>query len=250
MSNPLLQKFNTPFGTIPFEEIKIEHYQPAIEKAIESGKQDIEKIKRNTQTPDFKNTIEALERSGKQLELVSSIFFNLNGCETSDEMQKIAQEISPALSAYADDILMDAELFEKVKIAFKNTDRSTLSQEQTMLLDKTYKGFVRNGANLNDADKNTLKEINTKLSLLSLKFGENLLKDSNHFELWITDKADLAGLPEDVIEAARMAAEEKGKKEAWLFNLDYPSYLTLYDVFRKTRTEKTAVHGIWLKGFS
>jgi len=239
MNNPLLQKFSTPFNTIPFEEIKIEHYQPAIEKAIELGKQDIEKIKNNTQTPDFKNTIEALERAGKQLELISSIFFNLNSCETSDEMQRIAQEVSPALSAYADDILMDAELFKKVKTAFDNTNRSNLSKEQIMLLDKTYKGFIRNGANLNDADKKTLKEINTKLSLLSLKFGENLLKDSNQFELLITDKADLAGLPEDVIEAARMAAEEKGKKEVWLFNLDYPSYLPfmMYSEKRELRKQ-------------
>jgi peptidyl-dipeptidase Dcp len=239
MNNPLLQKFNTPLDTIPFEEIKTEHYKPAFEKTIELGKQDIEKIKNNTQFPDFKNTIEALERSGKQLELVSGIFFNLNSCETSDEMQTIAQEVSPALSEYADDILMDEQLFEKVKIAFENTDKSALSKEAAMLLDKTYKSFVRNGANLNDGDKKILKEINTQLSLLSLKFGENLLKDSNQFELWITDNADLAGLPEGVVEAARMAAEEKGKTNTWLFNLDYPSYLPfmMYSEKRELRKQ-------------
>jgi peptidyl-dipeptidase Dcp len=239
MSNPLLKKFNTPFNTIPFEEIKIEHYAPAIEKAIELGKQDIENIKKNTHVPDFNNTIETLERSGKQLEMVSSIFFNLNSCETNEAMQRIAQEVSPALSAYSDDILLDEVLFEKVKYAFENTDKTKLSKEQAMLLDKTYKGFVRNGANLNEEDKKILKEINTQLSLLSLRFGENLLKDSNQFELWITDKEDLAGLPEDIIEAARMAAEEKEKPEAWLFNLDYPSYLPfiMYSEKRELRKQ-------------
>jgi len=239
MNNPLLEKFKTPFNTIPFEEIKLEHYKPAIEKAIELGKNDIEKIKNNPAVPDFKNTIETLERSGRQLELVSSVFFNLNGCETSDEMQQIAQEVSPALTAYADDILMDDELFKKIKQVYETTDKTKLNTEQKMLLEKTYKSFVRNGANLNDTDKNTLKEINTRLSVLGLTFGENLLKDSNQLELLITDKKDLAGLPEGIVEAARMTAEEKGKKEGWLFTLDYPLYLPfmMYSEVRELRQQ-------------
>ena len=184
MNNPLLKKFDTPFNTIPFDEIKLEHYKPAIEKAIELGKKDIKEITKNSNKPDFKNTIEALERSGKQLDIISNIFFNLNSAETSDEMQKIAQEISPMLSAYGDDILLDEKLFKKIKIVFENTDQTKLSTEQAMLLNKTYKSFVRNGANLDDASKEKLKELNTKLSKLSLTFGENLLKDSNQFELW------------------------------------------------------------------
>ena len=225
MNNPLLQKFNTPFNTIPFEEIKLEHYKPAIDSAIEMGKKEIEAIKINTRIPDFKNTIEALERSGKQLEIISNIFFNLNSCETSDEMQNVAQEISPKLSEYADDILLDDTLFLRVKKVFETTDTKNITAEQAILLDKTYKSFVRNGANLNDEDKKTLKEINTNLSKLSLSFGENLLKDSNNFQLWITDEKELAGLPDGIKEAAKISAKEKGREADWLISLDYPSYI-------------------------
>lgn len=225
MNNPLLQKFNTPFNTIPFEEIKLEHYKPAIVTAIEAGKQEIKAIKNNPETPDFKNTIEALERSGKTLDVVSSIFFNLNSSETSDAMQAIAQEVSPLLSAFGDDILMDDELFKRIKAVVETTDADKLSTEQAMLLQKTYKSFVRNGANLDDVSKEKLKELNTKLSKLSLTFGENLLKSSNKFELWITEESDLAGLPEGVKEAALMAAKSKGKENSWLITLDYPSYI-------------------------
>jgi Zn-dependent oligopeptidase len=224
-TNPLLQKFTTPFNTIPFEEIKLEHYKPAMEKGIELGKAEIAAIKNNPETPSFKNTIEALERSGKQLELVSSTFFNMNSSETSDEMQLLAQEISPMLSAYSDDILLDEQLFKRIKAAYENTDKEQLNAEQLMLLEKTYKSFVRNGANLNDADKETLKGLNVSLSKLNLTFEENVLKDSNQFELWISNAADLAGLPEGVKEAAAMAAKEKGKENVWLFTLDYPSYI-------------------------
>lgn len=239
MNNPLLQKFNTPFNTIPFEEIKLEHYKPAIETAIELGKQEIKVIKNNPQTPDFKNTIEALERSGKTLDVVSSIFFNLNSSETSDAMQAIAQEVSPLLSAFGDDILMDDELFKRIKTVVETTDAEKLSTEQAMLLQKTYKSFVRNGANLDDVSKEKLKELNTKLSKLSLTFGENLLKSSNQFELWITDEADLAGLPEGVKEAALMAAKSKGKENSWLITLDYPSYIPfmMYADVRKLREQ-------------
>ncbi len=225
IDNPLLQKFNTPFNTIPFELIKLEHYKPAMEIAIEMGKAEVKAIKNNTATPDFKNTIEALERSGKQLDLISSVFFNLNSSETSDLMQALAQEVSPMLSAYGDYILLDEELFKRIKIVVETTDNTKLSTEETMLLSKTYKSFVRNGANLDEVSKKTLKELNTKLSKLSLTFGENVLKDSNQFELWITAEADLAGLPEGVKEAAQLAAKEKGKENSWLITLDYPSYI-------------------------
>ena len=239
MKNPLLQKFDTPFNTIPFEDIKLEHYKPAVETAIESGKEDIKVIKSNTNIPDFKNTIEALERSGKQLDVVTNIFFNLNSAETCDEMQKIAQELSPILSAYGDDILLDEELFKKIKTVFETADKETLSTEQAMLLNKTYKSFVRNGANLDDVSKEKLKALNTKLSKLSLTFGENLLKSSNLFELFITDEKDLAGLPEGVKEAALMSAKSKGKENSWLFTLDYPSYIPfmMYADVRKLREQ-------------
>lgn len=244
-TNPLLQKFDTPFNTIPFEAIKLEHYKPAIQTAIELGKAEIEAVKSNAQTPDFNNTIEALERCGKQLELISATFFNMNSAETSDELQAIAQEISPWLSAYSDDILLDDVLFARIKKAYENTDKKSLNAEQLMLLEKTYKGFVRNGANLDVDSKNKLKEINTKLSKLSLTYGENVLKDSNSYELWITDEAQLAGLPDGIKEAAAMSAKEKGKENAWLFTLDYPSYVPfmMYSEVRPLREQLYKAYG-------
>jgi peptidyl-dipeptidase Dcp len=161
MKNPLLEKFETPFNTIPFEEIKLEHYQPAMLKAMEMGKSDILAIKENPNFPDFTNTIEALERSGKQLDVISSIFFNLHSCETNDDMQQIAQDLSPMLSAYADDILLDDALFQRIKTAYGTTDKQKLSKEALMLLEKTYKSFVRNGANLDEKSKDILKELKT-----------------------------------------------------------------------------------------
>ncbi|MGB3948876.1 MAG: M3 family metallopeptidase [Bacteroidia bacterium] len=244
-TNPLLQKFDTPFNTIPFETIKLEHYKPAIQTAIDWGKAEIEAIKNNKETPNFNNTIEALERSGKQLELISSTFFNLNSAETSDELQAIAQEISPWLTAYGDDILLDDVLFARIKTAYENTDKKSLTPEQLMLLEKTYKGFVRNGANLDAESKNKLKDINTKLSKLSLTYGENVLKDSNSYELWISDEAQLAGLPDGIKEAAAMAAKEKGKENAWLFTLDYPSYVPfmMYSEVRPLREQLYKAYG-------
>jgi Zn-dependent oligopeptidase len=244
-TNPLLQKFDTPFNTIPFETIQLEHYKPAIQTAIELGKAEIEAVKNNTQAPDFKNTIEALERCGKQLELISATFFNMNSAETSDQLQEIAQEISPWLSAYSDDILLDDVLFARIKKAYENTDKKSLNPEQLMLLEKTYKGFVRNGANLDIDSKNKLKEINTKLSKLSLTYGENVLKDSNSYELWITDEAQLAGLPDGIKEAAAMSAKEKGKENVWLFTLDYPSYVPfmMYSEVRPLREQLYKAYG-------
>lgn len=225
MNNPLLQEFKTPFNSIPFEEIKLEHFKPAFEKAIELGKEEIEKIKNNPARPDFKNTIEALERSGKKLDLTAGVFFNLNGAETNDQMQALAQELSPLLTAYSNDILLDRVLFNRIKTAFETCDLGNLNTEEAMLLNKTYKSFVRNGANLNEESKEILKDYNTTLSKLNLAFGENLLKDSNQFELWINKEEDLSGLPEGVKEAAFMAAKAKGSENSWLFTLDYPSYI-------------------------
>lgn len=226
MNNPLLlSEFNTPFNTIPFEEIKLEHYMPAMKKGIELGKDEIEIIKNNPSPANFKNTFEALERSGKLLDIASSVFFNLNSSETSEEMQKLAQELSPMLTAYSNDILMDEDLFARIKEAYENTNKEDLNTEQKMLLEKTYKSFVRNGANLKGEDKETLKMLNTDLSKLSLTFGENLLKASNDFEMWIEDEADLAGLPDGFKEACAMAAKGKGKENSWLITLEYPSYI-------------------------
>jgi len=226
MSNPLLLSgFSTPFNTIPFEEIKLEHYMPAMKKGIELGKAEIAAIKDNPLPANFENTFETLERCGKLLDTASSVFFNLNSSETSGEMQQLAQELSPMLTAYSNDILMDEELFARIKQAYENSIEDNLNAEQKMLREKTFKSFVRNGANLKGKDKETLKTLNTKLSKLSLTFGENLLKASNAFEMWIDKEDDLVGLPDGFKEASAMAAKAKGKENNWLITLEYPSYI-------------------------
>lgn len=245
MNNPLLHSFNTKFNSIPFEEIKLEHFKPAFEEAIKLGKQEIELIKNNTESPDFLNTIEKLERSGKLLDTISTIFFNLNSAETSDEMQALAQEMSPLLTAYSNEILFDEALFKRIKAVYDNKDNERLSEEQQMLLEETYISYVDNGANLNPEQKEELKKINTELSKLSLKYGENVLKDSNAFELIITDENDLIGLPDDVKEAAMMTAKAKGKENCWCFNLDFPSYIPFmqYSENRELRKKMFLAYG-------
>ncbi len=249
MQNPLLEKFNTPLEAIPFDKIELKHFKPAIEETIKIGKSDIEQIKNNSQPPSFKNTIEALERSAYQLGEVSSIFFNLNSANTSDEMQAIAQDISPLLTAFSNDVQLDADLFAKVKTVFENTNKNELTEEQVWLLEKTYKGFVRNGANLSDEDKDKLRKISTELSVLSLKFSENLLKDSNDFELWLTDKNDLEGLPKNFIEASAMMAKAKGKDKGWLITLDYPSYIPFMKYSKKRELRKQLYLAFGSRGF-
>ncbi len=248
MNNPFLATYTAPFDAIPFDKIKLEHYLPAFEEGMKQGKEEINQIKKNT--PSFKNTIEALERSGELLDKVSNVFFNMNSCNTSDEMQVLAQDVSAKLSAHSNEIMMDDELFKVIDFVYKNEDRAGLNDEQIYLLNKTYKSFVRNGAKLNEKDKNRLKEINTQLSKLTLSFSENVMKDSQEFELWIEDEKDLAGLPEGVKEAAKMTAKTKGRENAWLFTLDYPSYIPFmqYAENRELRKKLSAAFGA--RGFN
>ncbi|MDX5348831.1 MAG: M3 family metallopeptidase [Hymenobacteraceae bacterium] len=222
--NPLLAPFNTPYGTAPFHLIKPQHYLPAIEKSIELAKQEIEEIKSNKAQPTFSNTIEALEQSGELLDQVSQIFFNLNSAETNDEIQQLARQISPLLSAYGNDVMLDEHLFKRVKQVWDNHNPEELTAEQRTLLDKTYKSFVRNGANLSDEDKNRLREIDEQLSRLSLEFGEHVLAETNAYELVIENEEELKGLPESVREAAALTAKEKGYEGKWMFTLHFPSY--------------------------
>ncbi len=218
--NPLLQDFNTA----PFSKISSEDYKPAIKKGIEIAKEEIAEIVNNIATPTFENTTVALDFTGEKLNRITSIFFNLNSAETNDEIQKIAQEVSPWLSEFRNDITLNEDLFKRVKTVFNDKDNLDLSPEQKMLLDKQYKGFARNGANLNEEDKAKLREIDTKLSKLSLKFGENVLAETNAFEMHLTDEAAVSGLPESVKEAAKEIAKAK-EKEGYIFTLDYPSYI-------------------------
>jgi len=220
----LTSHFNTKYNTAPFSQIKIEDYFPAFEEGIALAKSEVDAIVNNPEPPTFQNTIEALAYSGDILDRISSIFFNLNSAETNDEMQKIAQEVSPLLSEFSNDIRLNADLFARVKAVYEQMDQLGLTPEQKTLLEKKYKGFSRNGANLSEDKKLKLREIDKELSRLSLLFGENVLAETHDFELHITDEKDLAGLPEGTIEAARSHAKSL-EKEGWVFTLDHPSYI-------------------------
>ena len=238
--NPLLQDFNTA----PFSKISNENYKPAIQKGIAIAKLEIDAITDNSNEPTFENTTVALDFSGEKLNRITSIFFNLNSAETNDEIQKIAQEVSPLLSEFGNDITLNTALFARVKAVFNVKETLDLSPEQTMLLDKQYKSFARNGANLNKEDKSKLREIDAKLSTLSLKFGENVLAETNAFELHITNENDLAGLPESEKEAAK-----SNDKEGWVFTLDYPSYIPFLTYIDNRELRKKMAIAAGKKGF-
>ncbi|MBN4047010.1 M3 family metallopeptidase [bacterium AH-315-P13] len=246
--NILNQYFTTSYNTTPFSKISNKDYLPAFKKAIKNAKVEIDTIVNNIETPTFKNTIEALDFSGEQLDRISSIFFNLNSAETNDEIQKIAQKVSPLLSEFSNDITLNEGLFKRVKAVYDIKESLTLTKEQITLLDKKYKSFSRNGANLSEDKKQKLRKIDKELSLLKLKFGENILAETNKFEMLITSKNDLSGLPEGVKEAAKQLAESKQKK-GWLITLDYPSYIPFmtYANNRKLRKKLSVAFGS--KGF-
>ena len=241
-------RFNTPFNTAPFSKIKTEAYLPAFKKAIENAKNEIDQIVENSALPNFENTIEALDYTGEQLDRISSVFFNLNAAETNDAIQKIAQEVSPLLTEFSNDIALNVALFERVKSVYNAKETLSLSKEQQTLLDKKYKGFSRNGANLNDAQKEILREIDKEQSQLKLTFGENILAETNRYELLITKPADLEGLPEGAMEAAKQLAVEKNK-EGWLFTLDYPSYVPFMTYAKNRGLRKKLALAFGQKGF-
>lgn len=225
MDNPLLKSYKTPFQTPPFDEIKPEHFMPAIEEAIKEAKQEIEDISSQSETPTFENTLEAMEFAGKKLSSVTSILFNLNSAETNKKIQEVAREASPILSEFGNDIWQNTDLFERVKKVYNQKDQLELDNEQEMLLTKTYKAFIRNGADLNEKDKARFKEITKKLSQLSLTFGENVLAETNDYELVISDEKDLSGLPDSAIRQAANTAKSKGKEGKWIFTLQAPSFV-------------------------
>ncbi len=219
-----LKKFETKYNTAPFNKIKLSDYEEAFKKTIELAKEEIDIIVNNPNTPSFSNTIEALDYSGEALDRLSNIFFNLNSAETCDEMQKIAQEVSPLLTAFSNDIALNEDLFKRVKAVYDQKDTLNLTTEQATLLDKKFKGFSRNGALLNEEDKLKLREIDTELAKLKLTFGENVLAETNNYQLHITNEADLKGLPDGAKEMAASLAKSKNL-EGWVFTLDFPSYL-------------------------
>ncbi len=246
--NILTQYFNTKHNTAPFSQIKNEDYLPAIKKGIEIAKAEIDAIVNNPEAPTFENTIVAMEFTGDVLDRASSIFFNLNSAETSDEMQKIAQEISPLLSEFGNDVRLNAALFAKIKAVYDQKDSLDLSAEQATLLDKKYKSFSRNGANLSEDKKSKLREIDMQLSKLSLQFGENVLAETQAFQLHITDENELSGLPEGTIEAAHLLAKSQNKN-GWIFTLDHPSYIPFLTYADNRELRKKMAIAFGSKGF-
>jgi len=247
--NILIEKFNTPFKTVPFNDIKRKDYLTGLEYAITEAKKEIASITSNPETPNWTNTILALEKSGKLVDQISTIFFNLNSAETDDKLQKLAQEISPKLSAYSNDILLNDKLFERIKYVYDHKDEITLSSEGSKLLEKTYKQFVRNGALLNDTDKEKLREIDKELSKASLTFGENVLAENNKYKLVLHNEADLKGLPQYAIDAARQLAKEADLKGKWLITLDYPSYIPFMTYAENRELRKELFLAFGSKGF-
>lgn len=225
MINPLLEPFNTPFQTAPFQDIKEDHFVPALEKAILMAKEEISAITESPEPANFNNTIEALEASGSLAGTVAEIFFNLNSAETNDKIQELAHTLSPMLSEFSNDIRLNEGLFERVKAVYEIKDQLNLNPEESMLLDKTYLGFSRNGALLEGNDKEELRRIDMELSALSLQFGENVLAETNDFELVLENEEDLKGLPAGTIEAASELAKSTEREGMWIFNLQYPSYI-------------------------
>lgn len=195
MSNPLLTRFETEFEAAPFSKIKTTHFIPAIQQSIAAALDEIDAICKQKETPSFENTLEALEACGTLIGRNTSLLFNLNSAETSDALQAVAQEAAPILTKFQNDIRLNQALFKRIRYVFENEDRSTLSTEQLTLLEKEYKGFVRNGALLNDSSKEKLRALDTQLAKLSLTFGEHVLADTQDFFLHIENEAQLKGLP-------------------------------------------------------
>ena len=242
--NILKSPFNTLYNTAPFSKIRNEDYEEAFDFGIELTEKEINEIILNTDEPTFANTIEAMAYSGLDLDRISNIFFNLHSAETNDEMQRIAQVVAPKLSKLGNDITLNPELFKRVKHVYDLKESLNLNTEQQTLLEKSYKGFVRNGALLNEAEKDKLRSIDAELSITALKFGENVLAETNSYQLHITNPEDLKGLPEGVIEAAKEIATADNK-EGWIFTLDYPSYVPFvtYAENRNLRKEITIAAG-------
>ncbi len=236
--NPFFENIHTPHGTVPFDRIAVEHYAPAIRRGIECQNEEIDAIVRNPQPADFHNTILALEKSGQLLHRVEVVFDNLLSAETNDAMQELAKELMPLLSEHANNITLNERLFERVKTAYEHRNDEPLTAEQRKLTEDTYEGFVRSGANLQGADKEKYRELSRQLSLLTLQFSENNLKETNDYQLVLTDEAQLKGLPQSAIDAAAETAREK-QQEGWVFTLHAPSYVPFltYAADRNLRKE-------------
>ncbi|QKG79780.1 M3 family metallopeptidase [Tenuifilum thalassicum] len=247
--NPFFSEYKTPFGVPPFDEIKLEHYVPAFEKGIEEHQKEIDAIVNNEAEPTFENTILALDKSGRLLTKVSRVFYSLNSAETSPEMQALAREIAPKVTAHYDNISLNEKLFERIKKVYENRNELGLDSLQLRTVEKYYEDFVRNGANLNDEDKAKLREINQKLSELRIKFGENLLAETNKNFLLVIDKPeDLEGLSQDIIDAAAIEAKNRGYEGKWVFTLQKPSMIPFLQYSKKRELREKLYMGYVTRG--
>lgn len=224
MANPLLGKYKTPYGTIPFNQIEIKHYLPAFEEAMKIHSDEVEKITNNKRKPTFENTIVALEQAGSTLNQVASPFFNLLSAETNDDLQQIAEKVSPLMSEHSNAIRLDEKLFSRVKVVYEMRNQLKLNVEDARLLKETYDGFADNGANLSESDKKVYRELSKELSMLTLQFGQNVLKETNNWSLLISDHSLLSGLPQDVLDMLALNAKNAGK-EGWMLNLKATTYI-------------------------
>ena len=225
MQNIFFQSWNTPFSTPPFDKISVDDYLPAFIDAIKIHMNEINNIVNNSAEPTFKNTVEALEFSGEALGRTARVFFAMNEAMTNDKMQDISKKVSPMLSKHNDDIYLNDKLFARIKYVYLNSGKFNLTEEQKIMLDRYYKKFIRGGANLSSDQKDELRKINQELALLTLQFGENILKETNKFELLIENREDLSGLPESVIQAASEEAKARGKEGKWIFTIQKPSMI-------------------------
>lgn len=247
-TNPFFTEWDTPFGTPPFDKIKLDHYMPAFEEGMKQHKAEIEKIVNNNGEPTFENTIEELEYSGQLLTKVSRVFFAMTESMTNDRVQEISKDVSPKLSAHNDDINLNPELFKRVKAIYDKRDELDLTPEQSKLLEDYYKGFVRGGANLDDKDKEEFRKINEQLSLLSLEFGENVLKETNKFELVLEDEKELDGLPTSVRQMGADEATSRGYEGKWVYTIQRPSMYPFLTYSKRRDLREKLYKGYILKG--
>jgi peptidyl-dipeptidase Dcp len=246
--NPLLQEWKTPLGTPPFQIIETANFKPAVGKAVKSAREEIKTITENIELPTFENTIAALDRAGSKLGEITSILFNLNNAETSKELQAVTRDVSPILTRFSNDITLNANLFSRVKSVYDSKDSAGLNTEQLMLLEKNYRNFILGGAGLKDEKKSRFREISEELAQLSLKFEENVLEETNIYELHITDRNDLAGLPEGVTEMASMEAKNR-KKEGWIFTLQSPCYIPFMQYSEKRNLREKMLKAFTSRAF-
>lgn len=239
MNNPFLQPYHTLHDTTPFQQIRIEDYEPAVREGMRLEDEEIQQITSNPEEPTFQNTILALEHAGKTLDRVTTVLFNLLSAETCDALEEIAEKLTPALSEHANNISLNEQLFARVKAVYDKRESLQLTPEERRLLEKSYDGFVRNGANLSEEDKATFRKLSMELSSLTLKFSQNHLKETNGYELVLHTEDELAGLPESAIEAAAHTAHEKGKEGCWVITLQAPSYVPFMKYSDKRELRKT-----------